>query len=80
MEQANDLLCEVGLLDNDLIDRANKQHWLLANLLKNHNEADVPTSPLYKMLETFSGGSMLIDVNGRYWVCRATACVTRHRF
>ena len=80
MEQASDLLCEVGLLDNDLIDRANKQHWLLANLLKNHNEADVPTSPLYKMLETFSAGSMLADVNGRYWVRRATACVTRHRF
>ena len=80
MEQASDLLCEVGLLDNDLIDRANKQHWLLANLLKNHNEADVPTSPLYKMLETFSAGSMLADVDGRYWVHRATACVTRHRF
>ena len=80
MEQASDLLCEVGLLDNDLIDRANKQHWLLANLLKNHSEADVPTSPLYKMLETFSAGSMLADVNGRYWVRRATACVTRHRF
>ena len=42
MKQASELLCDLGLLENDLTDRANNQHWLLANLLKNHNEADVP--------------------------------------
>ena len=45
MKQASELLCDLGLLENGLIDRANNQHWLLANLLKNHNEADVPLCP-----------------------------------
>lgn len=79
-KQACDLLHEVGLLDNDLTERANKQHWLHVNLLKTHSETDIPTSPLYNMLHTFSPGSMLADVSGHYWVRRATACVTRHRF
>ena len=62
MKQASELLCEVGLLDKDLIDRANNQHWLLVNLLKNHNETDVPTSPLYKMLVQATCWEMSMDI------------------
>ena len=79
-EDACDLVQQVGVLERDLTDRANKYHWLHLNLLKSHNESDIPSSPLYKMLETFSAGSMLADINGHYWVRRATACVTRYRF
>ena len=80
MQEACGLLQDAGLLDDNLIKRAHNQHWLLTNILKSCSEPDVPSCPLYKMLETFSPGTMLADANGHYWVRRATACVTRHRF
>ena len=74
---ACDLFKDVGLLDSDLTTRANSYHWLH---LKSHSESEIPSGPLYKILETLGPGSVLADVNGHYWICRATACVTRHRF
>ena len=35
---------------------------------------------MYVMLERYPPGSMLVDGNGTYWVRRATAAITRHRF
>ena len=38
------------------------------------------SSSLYKMLEAYPVGTMLKDITGHFWVCRAWAAITRHRF
>ena len=40
----------------------------------------ITTSSLYNMLETYPAGTMLKDTNGNFWVRRARAAITRHRF
>ena len=74
------MLREAGLLESSLIEKANKPHWLHAKLLESHTDASINGSPLFKMLETHPAGQMLKDNAGNYWVCRARAAVTRHRF
>ena len=41
---------------------------------------NVASSSLYKMLETYLVETMLKDITGHFWVHRARAAVTRHRF
>ena len=79
--RANKILDNAGLLDHSLIDKANKPHWLYANLMICDDDIDnVASSSLYKMLETYPAGTMLKDITGHFWVRRARAAVTRHRF
>ena len=67
-------------MEPSLIDKANKPHWLHAKLIECYNDEHIIDSPLCKMLEMFPAGTMLKDNAGNYWVRRARAAVTRHRF
>ena len=63
--RANDILNDAGLLDHILIDKANKPHWLYANLMINDYEIDnIKSSSLYKMLKAYPAGKMLKDISG----------------
>ena len=75
-----EMLEEVGLLECNLVDKANKPHWLHLKLLECFNDDKIISSPLYKMLEKFPAGSMLKDIAGNYWIRRAKAAITHHRF
>ena len=77
IDQATTVLQSIGLLD-----KSQKLHWLYTKLLQTHDSDidEILSSPLYRMLETYPPGSMLLDTAGTYWVRRATAAVTRHRF
>ena len=75
------ILNNAGLLESSLIDKANKPHWLHAKLLEWYgDDVNITGSPLYKMLETYPAGTMLKDGAGSFWIRRARASVTRHRF
>ena len=63
-----------------LIDKANKFHWLHAQLLESYNDDNISSTPLYKMLEKYPAGSMLKDAEGNFWVRRARAAIIRYRF
>ena len=78
-----EILTNAGLLEPTLIDKANKPHWLHAKVLESCDDEGITTLPLYKMFEMFEmypPGTMLKDVTGNYWVCRARAAITHHRF
>ena len=45
-----------------------------------YSNDEIQSCALYNMLERYPPGSMLADSNGTYWVRRANAAVTRHRF
>ena len=78
INEATVLLQNIGLLDR----RSNpkKLHWLHTKLLQTCDNDELLSSPLYTILETYPPGSMLVDTDGAYWVRRATAAITRHRF
>ena len=80
--RANEVLCNAGLLDYNLIDKANKPHWLYESLIIDHDGIgdNIKSSSLYRMLEAYPAGTMLKDISGHFWVCRARAAITRHRF
>jgi len=78
IDEATAVLQDIVLLDTSSIPQ--KLHWFHAKLLHTHNNDEILSSPLYAMLETYPPGSMLVDIAGTYWVRRATAAVTRHRF
>ena len=78
ISEANIVLQDIGLLDG--CNRPEKLHWLHTKLLETHNNDEILSSPLYAILEAYPPGSMLGDTDGAYWVRRATAAVTRHRF
>ena len=80
--RANEILCNAGLLDHNLIDKANKPHWLYGNMIIDHDGIvdNIKSSSLYRMLETYPAGTMLEDISGYFWVRRAQAAITRHRF
>ena len=78
ISEANIVLQEIGLLDR--CNRPKKLHWLHTKLLQTHNNDEILSSHLYTILEAYPPGSMLVDTDGAYWVRRATAAVTRHRF
>ena len=78
IDQATAVLQDIGLLDTS--SKSQKLHWLHTKLLQTHDSDEIPSSPLYTMLDTYPPGSMLLDTAGTYWVRRATAAVTRHRF
>ena len=75
-----EMLEEAGLSECNLVDKANKPHWLHLKLLECFNDDEIISSPLYKMLEKFPAGSMLKDIAGNYWIRRAKAAITHHRF
>ena len=75
-----EILKDAGLLEPTLIDKANKPHWLHAKLLESCDDESITTLPLYKMFEMYPPGTMLKDVTGNYWVCRARAAITHLRF
>ena len=65
--RANTILNEAGLLDRNLIDKANKQHWLYDKLTNHGDEIeDITKSSLYKMLEVYPAGTLLRDNNGNF--------------
>ena len=79
--RTNEILNNAELIDASLISKANKPHWLHANLMTYDNDiVSITSSPLYKMLDTYPPGTMLKDKTGHFWVRRARAAVTRHRF
>ena len=78
ISEANIVLQEIGLLDR--CNKPKKFHWLHTKLLQTHNNDEILSSPLYTILETYPPGSMLVGTDGAYWVRRATAAVTWHRF
>ena len=79
IEEAIAVLKDIGLLDTN--GKPQKLHWLHVKLLETHDsDDDILSSPLYVMLETYPPGSMLVDATGSYWVRKATAGITRHRF
>jgi len=79
--EATTILNNSGLLNDELIQRANqKLHWLHTKLLMAHSTTDIKQTSLYIMLETYPPGTMIADINGNFWARRARACVTRHRF
>ena len=45
-----------------------------------NEENEITVTPLYIMLQAHPPGSMLMDTDSNYWIRRARACVTRHRF
>ena len=60
---------------------AHQYHMLYANMMIHHDGIDsITTSSLYKMLENYPAETMLKDTNGNFWVRRARAAITRHRF
>ena len=77
IDQATTVLQNIGLLG-----KSQKLHWLHAKLLQAHDSDidNILSTPLCTMLETYPPGSMLLDTAGTYWVRRATAAITRHRF
>ena len=78
--KCNEILKDAGLLEPTLIDKVNKPHWLHAKLLESCDDESITTLPLYKMFEMYALGTMLKDVTGNYWVHRARAATTHHRF
>ena len=79
--KATALINNAELLDGEFIAKfKEKQHWLHKSLLMCNKESEIKETPLYIMLQAFTPGIMLIDTVGNYWVRRARACVTRHRF
>ena len=79
LAECNAILRDIGLF-NSSTNRPEKLHWLHIKLLQAHNNDEIPSTPMYIMLENHPPGSMVPDQNGTYWVRRATAAVTRHRF
>ena len=73
------ILKNIGLF-NSSTDKPEKLHWLHAKLLQTFNNDEIQSCALYNVLEKYPPGSMLVDSNGTYWVRRANAAVTRHRF
>ena len=80
--RANEVLCNAGLLDQNLIDKANKPHWLYASMIIDHDSIvdNIKSSSLYRILEAYPAGTMLKDISGHFWVHRTRAAITRHRF
>ena len=79
--RAKEILSDAGLLDHSMIHKANKPHWLHDKLMIDGDSIDnISSLSLYKMLEVYPAGTMLKDNNGDYWVRRARAAITRHRF
>ena len=79
--RAKEILSDAGLLDHPMIYKANKLHWLHDKLMLDVDSIDdISSLSLYKMLEAYPAGTMLKDNNGHYWVRRARAAITRHRF
>ena len=72
-------LCDIGLF-NSSTNRPEKLHWLHTKLLQTHNNNEILSTPMYFMLDNHPPGSMVPDQKGTYWVRRATAAVTKHRF
>ena len=79
LAECNTILRDIGLF-NSTTNRPEKLHWLHIKLLQAHNNDEISSTPMYIMLENHPPGSMVPDQNGTYWVRRATAAVTRHRF
>ena len=78
---ATNMLADAGLLDSTFIVNANERlHWLHTKLLQKYSEEEITNCPLYSMLEMYPPGTMLPDSNGTFWVRRARAAITRHRF
>ena len=64
-----------------MIYEANKPHWLHDKLMIDVDSIDnISSLSLYKMLETYPAGTMLKDNTGHFWVHRARAAITKHRF
>ena len=78
IDKATALINNAELLD--IAKFKEKQHWLHKSLLMCNKESEIKETPLYIMLQAFSPGIMLIDTVSNYWMRRARACVTRHRF
>ena len=73
------ILKDIGLFDS-LTNKLLKLHWLHTKLLQTYGNDEIQSSAIYSILEWYPPGSMLADSNGMYWVRRATAANTRHRF
>ena len=76
--RANEILCNAGLLDHNLIDKANKPHWLYGNMIIDHD--GIVDNIKSRMLKAYPAGTMLKDISGHFWVRRTRAAITRHRF
>ena len=70
---------DIGLFDSST-NRPQKLHRLYTKLLQTYSNDEIQSSAIYGILERYPPGSMLADNNGTYWVRRANAAVTRHRF
>jgi len=78
IDKATALLNNAELAEDELVAKFHgKLHWLNEKLLMSD---ELTETPLYKMLQAYPPGSMLIDTVGSFWIQRAHACVTRHRF
>ena len=79
--KATTLINNAELLDDEFVAKFKvKLHWLHKKLLMCNEENEITVTPLYIMLQAHPPGSMLMDTDGNYWIRRARACVTRHRF
>ena len=79
LTEALTILKDIGLF-NTSTNKPEKLHWLHTKLLQTYSNDKIQSSAIYGILERYPPGSMLADSNGTYWVRRATAAVTRHRF
>ena len=79
LTEALTILKDIGLFDSST-NRPKKLHWLHTKLLQTYSNDEIQSSAIYGILERYPPGSMLADSNGTYWVRRANAAVTRHRF
>ena len=79
LAEALTILKDIGLFDSST-NRPKKLHWLHTKLLQTYSNDEIQSSAIYGILERYPPGSMLADSNGTYWVRRANAAVTRHRF
>ena len=57
------ILRDIGLF-NSSTNRPEKLHWLHTKLLQTHNNNEIPSTPMYIMLENHPPGSMVPDQNG----------------
>ena len=79
--KAKTLLNDAKLLEKDFVAKLSiKPNWLHKSLLMHNKENEIKETPLYLMLQSYPPGTMLSDTVGNYWIRRARACVTRHRF
>ena len=60
LAECNAILRDIGLF-NSTTNRPEKLHWFHIKLLQAHNNDEIPSTPMYIMLENHPPGSMVPD-------------------